>query len=71
MVDSRRNQGESMDIRVIHDRKAETPEAKALWFQSLSLNERMALLCEFTDMIFENNPKVVEQKYAQPIEGRI
>ncbi len=60
-----------MDSIVIHDRKAETPEAKALWFQSLPVEERMSLLCEFTDLILDNNPKIVEQKNAQPVEGRI
>lgn len=56
---------------VSHDRREETPEAKARWFQSLSLDERMELLCSLTDMILANNPKVGEQKDAQPVAGRI
>ncbi len=32
---------------ISHDRNEETPEAKARWFQSLSLSERMELLCAF------------------------
>jgi len=46
-------------------------EAKARWFQSLSLPERMELPCEFTDLILENNPKVAETNRAQSSEGRI
>ncbi len=56
---------------VSHDRQQETPEAKARWFQSLSLAERMDLLCEFTDLVLENNPEIVRAKEAQPIPGRV
>jgi hypothetical protein len=56
---------------ISHDRQEETIEAKARWFQSLSLSERMELLCAFTDLILAINPKVMEQRDAQPIEGRV
>lgn len=52
--------------RISHDRAAETPEAKARWFQSLTLEERMNLLCEFTDLIMELNPSIAEKRRAQP-----
>lgn len=58
-------------LPISHDRQEETPIAKARWFQSLSIAERADLLCEFTDLILQNNPQIVEQKYAQPVEGRI
>ena len=60
-----------MDYTISHDRQEETPEAKARWFQSLSLSERMDLLCFFTDLILTNNPNIVEQRDAQPIAGRV
>ena len=60
-----------MEKTISHDRQEETIEAKALWFQSLSLQERMDLLCAYTDMILEVNPGIMEQKDAEPIEGRI
>jgi hypothetical protein len=56
---------------ISHDRQEETIEAKARWFQSLSLAERMDLLCFFTDLISDNNPDILEQKDAQPIAGRV
>ena len=56
---------------ISHDRQEEAIEAKARWFQSLSLSERMELLCAFTDLILAINPKIMEQKDAQPIEGRV
>jgi len=56
---------------ISHHRQEETPEAKAYWFQSLSLQERMELLCSFTELILEINPKIAEQKHAQPITGRV
>lgn len=60
-----------MNQSISHDRQDETLEAKARWFQSLTLSERMGLLCEFTDLILSTNPEIVEQKDAQPVEGRI
>ena len=56
---------------VSHDRQHETPEAKARWFQSLSLRERMEYLCCITDLVLENNPRLMDLKDAQPIAGRI
>ena len=54
-----------------HGWDEETPEAKARWFQSLPLSERMDLLCWFTDLILENNPRIVERRDAQPTSERV
>ena len=62
---------EIMEYKISHDRKEETIEAKARWFQSLTLDERMELLCQYTDLILEINPKIVEKKDAQPVRGRV
>ena len=51
---------------IAHGFEAETPEAKARWFQSLPLEERMELFVAWTDFILELNPRIVEQRYAQP-----
>lgn len=56
---------------ISHSRHAETALAKARWFQSLSLEERMEMLCVFTDLILDNNPQIMEQKRAKPVEGRV
>lgn len=56
---------------ISHDRDEESPEGKARWFQSLPLEERMRLLCEYTDLILGVNPAVMEQRNAEPVEGRI
>jgi hypothetical protein len=56
---------------VIYDRREESIEAKTRWFQSLSLAERMDMLCWFTDLMLTANPKIMEQKDAQPLAGRI
>jgi len=60
-----------MDISVTHDRREETVEAKTLWFRSLTLAERMDMLCAFTELLLLTNPKIVEQRDAEPVEGRI
>lgn len=55
-----------MRPRILTSREAETSEAKARWFQSLSVAERMELLCAYTDLILQNNPRVGERRNAQP-----
>ena len=57
--------------RISHRWEDETPEAKARWFQSLSLEERMDLLCAYTDLILQNNPKIAEKKDAPSTSGRV
>jgi NADH:ubiquinone oxidoreductase subunit D len=56
---------------VTHDRGEETMEAKARWFQSLTLADRMDMLCAFTDLALSVNPMLQEHTHAQPIAGRI
>jgi hypothetical protein len=56
---------------VTHDGGEETMEAKARWFQSLTLAERMDMLCAFTDLALSVNPTLQERKHAQPVAGRI
>jgi hypothetical protein len=56
---------------ISHDRREETPEAKARWFRSLSLSERMDLFCALTDLALSVNPKLPEQKHAKSSPGRI
>lgn len=56
---------------VSHNRKEETPEAKVQWFRSLSLEERMELLCAFTDLALTLNPRLADRKNAQQIKRGI
>ena len=60
-----------MNRSISHDRQDESFEAKARWFQSLSMDERMQVFCELTDLLLENNPDLVRAKDAQPIPGRV
>lgn len=60
-----------MNQHISHDRKDESLEAKAQWFQAFSLEERMDLLCEFTELVLENNPKMTEVGRAQSSAGRV
>lgn len=60
-----------MDATLTHDRTEETIEAKTLWFRSLSLAEQMEIFCAFTELLLMTNPQIVEQKNAEPVEGRV
>jgi hypothetical protein len=60
-----------MKTAVSHDRNEETIEAKTLWFRSLTLEERMEMLCAFTELLLAANPKVAEKKDAELIKGRV
>ncbi len=57
---------------ISHSWDEETSEAKARWFQSLTIEERVQLLCEFTDLALSLNPSLLqEKKRAEPAPGRI
>ena len=58
-------------LAVSHDFEEETLEAKARWFQSLSMTERMDVLCMFTDMVLDVNPKIMEQNNVKSVAGRV
>ena len=45
---------------VSHDRGEETPEAKARWFHSLPMSERMEMLCAFTDLALTAKPDLIK-----------
>jgi hypothetical protein len=60
-----------MDKAISHDRKEESAEAKARWFRSLSLSERMEMLCSFTDLALTADPSLQERKHAQPVIGTL
>lgn len=62
---------DTMNLTISHDRNKETIEAKVRWFRSLSLSERMDLLCDFTDLSLELNPRLPEKKNAQQTAERI
>lgn len=61
----------SMTPAIRHDREQESIEAKTRWFRSLSMTERMEILCCFTDLALSVNPRLKDRTRAQPIAGRI
>jgi len=46
-----------MTPTITHDRREETIEAKARWFQSLSMAEWMEMFCSFVDLELSINAK--------------
>lgn len=56
---------------ISHDREEESPEAKARWFRSLSMEERLLHFDEFTEMLLALDPDLMRKKDAQPVPGRI
>jgi hypothetical protein len=60
-----------MNANLSHDRNEETIEAKTLWFRSLTLEERMEMLCTFTELLLAANPTIAEKKDAELIKGRV
>ena len=55
---------------ISHDRGDETLEAKARWFASLPMTERMEMFCSFTDLALAVNPGLLEKRHAQSTSGR-
>ncbi|MFB3894122.1 MAG: hypothetical protein ACE15C_19130 [Phycisphaerae bacterium] len=63
-----------MKFSVSHDWSEETPEAKAQWFQSLTVEKRMAIFTEITEMALAINPDVTKKKsvtYRELAEGKV
>jgi len=60
-----------MKASISHNRADETLEAKARWFKSLSVEERLDLFNEMTELIIALNPAVLTSKDAKPIPGRV
>jgi len=56
---------------ISHDLRDESLEAKARWFQSLPLEERMDVFVAFTNLILENNPDVVNRKPLPRASDRV
>jgi hypothetical protein len=56
---------------VSHSFAEESMEAKTKWFQSLTVEERIEIFCEWTDLAFAANPSLVKGKDVQPVAGRI
>lgn len=56
---------------VSHDRAQETPEAKARWWQSLPLADRMDLFVAFTNLILSQHPDIADARDARQASGRI
>ena len=60
-----------MKLEVLHGWEAKTPEAKARWFRSLTVEERLETFCEFYELAVTLNPGLREKKHAQRFEGRV
>lgn len=60
-----------MNTKISHNRDDESIEAKVEWFRSLSIAERMDLLCCYTDLALTLNPEILEKKDDQPFNRRI
>ena len=63
-----------MEFGISHDWSEETPEAKARWFQSLSVEERIDIFLAITDMALALNPSLVDKGLPEHDEwnqGRI
>ena len=60
-----------MKKEISHSRSDETIEAKTRWFRSLPLSERMEILCSFTDLALEANPKLPDVKDAEQVKRGI
>ncbi|MHC4472173.1 MAG: hypothetical protein ACYTDY_04985 [Planctomycetota bacterium] len=56
---------------ISHLYSEETVEAKARWFRSLPIEERMAILCEFTELALTLRPDLAEKRDAPSAEGRV
>ena len=57
-----------MTLGISHDRSDESLEAKARWFGSLTLAERMDIFCEMTDLALSLRPDLAERNLPDDAE---
>ena len=61
-----------MSPRISYDRRDESLEAKARWFQSLTVQERLEIFSELTEVVLAANPRAMEAKRRDPpLSGRV
>ena len=60
-----------MNESVSHSFADESIEAKAKWFRSLSVEERMDVFVSFMNLILENNPEIAKKKHDRQASDRI
>jgi hypothetical protein len=60
-----------MSGSISHSFADESIEAKAKWFKTLSVEDRMKILVAFTNLILENNPEIAKKKHVRPASDRI
>lgn len=56
---------------ISHHREDGDVIAQSHRFKTLSVEQRLELLCEWTDFCLELNPALALKKHAQPIPGRV
>lgn len=56
---------------ISHSLAGESIDAKARWFRSLSVEERMNIFVAFTNLILENNPEIARKKHVRPASDRV
>jgi len=60
-----------MKPTISFNRNEESLDAKARWFQSLTLEERMEYFSDFMDFILEANPDLANRANAQQVSDGI
>ena len=56
---------------VFAGREQESLIAKARWFRTLTVEERLEYVCEMADFILENQPDLARRRDAQAFTGRV
>jgi hypothetical protein len=56
---------------ISHSFDDESLEAKARWWQGLTMEQRMELFSDMGDILVGLNPDILHSKDAQPIPGRV
>ena len=54
-----------------NNRQEESMEAKTLWFCTLSILDRIEMLCSVTDIALTINPGIQDKRNVKSITGRI
>jgi len=60
-----------MDGSIGHSRQEESMEEKTRWFLSLSIKDRIEMLCSLTDIALTITPGIQDHRNVKSITGRV
>jgi hypothetical protein len=60
-----------MEFGISHDWNQKTPKAKTRWFRSLTLEQRLDVWTQFSQLALSLNPSLADKRDVRQTQGRV